>query len=110
MTIQSSVRATVEGDRVAFEYAVENAGDEPAELTFRSSLRADFAVLDGDEEVWRASDGRMFAQALQTETVEAGDAAVFEGAWDDPSPGEYTVVAALNATGDDAEARADFSV
>ncbi|WP_435178121.1 BsuPI-related putative proteinase inhibitor [Halorussus sp. AFM4] len=110
MELESSVDATVESDRVVFEYTVENVGDEPAELTFRSSLRADFAVLAGDEEVWRASEGRMFAQALQTETVDPGDAAVFSGAWDDPSPGEYTVVAALNATDDDAEARTDFSV
>ncbi|NHN58866.1 MULTISPECIES: BsuPI-related putative proteinase inhibitor [Halorussus] len=110
MTLQSAVSATVESDRVSFEYVVENVGDEPAELTFRSSLRADFAVLDGDEEVWRASEGRAFAQMLQTETVDSGDAAVFPGAWDDPSPGEYTVVASMNATGDDAEARADFSV
>ena len=110
MTLQSSVSATVESDRVAFEYTVENVGDAPAELTFRSSLLADFAVLDGDEEVWRASEGRAFAQMLQTETIDAGDAEVFPGAWEDPSPGEYTVVAALNATDDDAEARTDFSV
>jgi hypothetical protein len=110
MTFQSSVTATVRADRVEFEYTVENAGDAPEELTFRSGLTADFAVLDGGAEVWRASDGRMFTQALQSETIAPGDTTTFPGVWEDPDPGTYTVVAELNTTGADAEARTDFSV
>ncbi|USZ67913.1 BsuPI-related putative proteinase inhibitor [Halorussus salilacus] len=110
MTLRSSVAATVEADRVEFEYEVENVGDDPEEVTFRSGLSADFAVLRDGEEVWRASEGRMFTQALRTETIDAGATETFSGAWDDPDPGDYTVVATLNATGDDAEARAEFSV
>lgn len=110
MTLRSSVTATVHSDRVEFEYTVENVGDDPEEITFRSSLLADFAVLDDGNEVWRASDGQMFAQALKSETLDAGDSETFPGEWDDPSPGDYTVVATLNATGDDAEARTNFSV
>jgi hypothetical protein len=110
MTLQSSVTATVGADRVEFEYTVENVGNDPEDLQFRSGLKADFAVLDGDVEVWRASDGRMFTQALQTETLPAGDSRTFPGAWEDPDPGTYTVVAELNTTGPDAEARTDFSV
>jgi hypothetical protein len=110
MTLQSSVTATVRADRVEFEYTVENAGDAPEELTFRSGLTADFAVLDGGAEVWRASDGRMFTQALQSETIAPGDTTTFPGVWEDPDPGTYTVVAELNTTGADAEARTDFSV
>jgi hypothetical protein len=52
----------------------------------------------------------MFTQALQTETLPAGDSRTFPGAWEDPDPGTYTVVAELNTTGPDAEARTDFSV
>lgn len=110
MTLQSSVTATVHGDRVEFEYTVENSGDDPEELTFRSGLLADFAVLEDDEEVWRASEGQMFTQALKSETFDAGSSETFSDAWDDPTPGDYTVVATLNTTGDDAEARTDFSV
>lgn len=109
MTLESSVTATPDDDRVVFEYTVENVGDAPEEVTFRSGLSADFAVSDGDDEIWRASDGRMFTQALRTETVDAGDGRTFSESWDDPEPGEYTVVATLNA-GADAEARTDFSV
>jgi hypothetical protein len=110
MTLQSSVTASVASDRVEFEYTVENVGDGPEELTFRSALKADFAVSEAGEEIWRASDGQMFAQMIQTETLGAGDSETFSGAWDDPEPGDYTVVATLNTSGDDAEARADFSV
>ncbi|WP_276301565.1 BsuPI-related putative proteinase inhibitor [Halorussus lipolyticus] len=110
MTLQSSVTASVESDSVEFEYTVENAGDDATEITFRSALKADFAVLEDGDEIWRASDGQMFAQMLQTETIDAGDGETFPGAWDDPEPGDYTVVATLNSSGDDAEARTDFSV
>ncbi|UPV74126.1 BsuPI-related putative proteinase inhibitor [Halorussus limi] len=110
MALQSSVDATVESDRVVFEYTVENVGDAPEEVQFRSSLLADFAVVADGEEVWRASDDQMFAQMIQTERIDADDGETFAEAWDDPAPGDYTVVATLNATGDDAEARTDFSV
>jgi len=110
MTLRSTVTASVEDERVAFEHEVENAGDDPVELTFRSGLSADFAVLADGEEVWRASDGRMFTQALRTETLDPGERRSFPGAWEEPESGEYTVVAELNATETDAEARADFSV
>lgn len=110
MTLQSSVTATVGSDRVEFEYTVENVGTDPVELTFRSGLKADFAVLEDGEEVWRASDGRMFTQALQSETLDAGASETFPGAWESPDPGDYTVVATLNTTGPDAEARTTFSV
>ncbi|WP_132060753.1 BsuPI-related putative proteinase inhibitor [Halorussus amylolyticus] len=110
MTLRSSVTATVETDRVEFEFEVENDGDAPEEITFRSGLSADFAVLEDGTEVWRASDGQMFTQALRTETIDSGAVERFSEVWDDPDSGDYTVVATLNATGDDAEARTDFSV
>ncbi|PSP54572.1 hypothetical protein BRC82_10385 [Halobacteriales archaeon QS_1_67_19] len=110
MALESSVSATVESDRVAFEYTVENVGDDSETLQFRSGLTADFAVLDDGEEIWRASDGQMFTQALHSETLAPGDSETFADAWDDPSAGAHTVVAELNTTGDSAQARADFSV
>jgi len=110
MSLRSSVTASVEDDRIAFEYEVANDGDSPVELTFRSGLSADFAVLADGEEVWRASDGRMFTQALRTETLDPGESRVFPGAWEEPEPGAYAVVAELNATETGARARAEFSV
>ena len=111
MTLESEVTATPAGDAVAFELVVHNAGDDPVEVTFRSGLDADFAVLD-DGEVWRASEGRMFTQALRPETFEPGAERTYRGEWPDPEPGEYEVVATLAVTEDavekEVEARTDF--
>lgn len=113
MVLESEVRATPRDAAVAFELGVRNTGDDPVEVTFRSGLDADFAVLD-DGEVWRASDGQMFTQALRPETFEPGAERTYRGEWSDPDPGEYTVVATLAVT-DEAmektvEARTDFTV
>ena len=64
--LDASLEVTV-GDGVAFQFTVVNGGDTPAELTFRDACRADFAVHEDDAEVWRYSDGQMFAQAVSTD-------------------------------------------
>ncbi len=98
------------GDEVEFALTVENTGDDPVELTFRSGLKVDFVVEADGEEVWRASDGRMFTQALQSETIDSGETVTYPGRWPDPDSGAYTAIAELNTTDDGVEARAEFSV
>ena len=124
MTLESEVTATPAGDAVVFELVVHNVGDDPVEVTFRSGLDADFAVLDvdaereddgaGEVEVWRASDGQMFTQALRPETFDPGAERRYRGEWSDPDPGEYEVVATLAVTDEAVEeevaARTDVSV
>ncbi|WP_135820110.1 BsuPI-related putative proteinase inhibitor [Halostella litorea] len=97
-------------DGVTFVFTVENDGAEPVDLRFPDALEADFAVHDGDREVWRFSEGRMFAQALGSETIPPGESATYEASWDDPESGEYDAVATLEARESDCEARAAFSV
>lgn len=96
----ASELAVETGDTVRFVFAVENRGDEPAQLTFRDGGHADCAVFDGDEEVWRWSAGRMFTQAIERETVAPGDTLRYGFEWEPPEPGEYTVCAELRADGD----------
>ncbi|WP_327052217.1 BsuPI-related putative proteinase inhibitor [Halomicrococcus gelatinilyticus] len=124
MTLESELTATPSDDAVTFELVVRNAGDDPVEVTFRSGLGADFTVLDVDAEgeddradeveVWRASEGRMFTQALRPETFERGAERTYRGEWPDPEPGEYEVVATLAVTDEAVEeqvaARTDVSV
>ncbi len=95
---------------VVFRLTVENEGDDPITLSFRNSKRADFVVRDGEDEVWRWSDGQMFAQMLGSETIEPGTERVFEGAWEEPTTGEYTAVGCLEADEADVEAEADLSL
>ncbi|MFC4356676.1 BsuPI-related putative proteinase inhibitor [Halobium salinum] len=112
--LTGSLSAEPVDDAVRFTLAVENDGEEAVTLSFRDSMRADFAVRAGDDdggtEVWRWSEGRMFAQMLGTETVGAGETVTFEGTWDDPEPGEYVAVADLAANDADVSAEAEFSV
>jgi hypothetical protein len=98
------------GDGVRFRFTVVNAGDAPVELTFRDACRADFAVTEDDEEVWRYSDDRAFAQQVGHADLQPGESAVFEEAWPDPDPGNYTAEASLRVREADVVARTPFSV
>ena len=98
-------------DVVRFSYTVTNGSDEPANITFRDSGKADVAVFDEDDrEVWRWSAGQMFMQVIQEATLEPGESATFEFEWEDPDPGEYRACANLRAQGEDCETETDLSV
>lgn len=110
MSLDCTLDAAVSADAVAFAYAVENTGDDQVELDFRSAQTHDVAVLDDGTELWRFSDGQMFAQMLSSETLDPGETATYEAAWENPSAGDYEAVAELAAQGTDCEARTTFSV
>jgi len=110
MTLETALDVRVGDDAVEFAFAVTNAGIDPVELTFRSGLKADFTVRADGTERWRASDGQMFTQALQSETLAPGETRTYEGAWPDPEPGEYAVVAELNVIDGPVEDLATFAV
>ena len=94
--LDCSLTVTV-GEAVTFRLTVTNASAEPVELTFRDAGRADFVVYTADgEEVWRWSDGRMFA--------------IVEEVWPEPEPGDYTAEAELRTVDVAASARTPFSV
>jgi len=96
MSLEATLDASVDGT-VEFEFSVRNAGDSPVELQFRSGQVADVAVVDDGEEVWRWSDGRMFTQALHSQTLDPGESDSYEFTWEDPQPGTYTATATLEA-------------
>jgi hypothetical protein len=108
--LDSSLEVTV-GEGVTFRFTVSNGTGGPVELTFRDACRADFAVLsEDDEEVWRWSEGRAFAQELGHARLEPGEEAVFEEAWPDPEPGGYTAEATLRVLEEEVRAETPFSV
>lgn len=110
MTLEATLEAAVADDAVAFTLTVTNAGSEPVEAQFSDSGRADVAVFDGDEEVWRFSEGRMFAQVMGQERFEPGDSRSYEIEWSDPEPGSYAAVGELRARNLTCDARTEFSV
>ena len=109
MSLHGSLDLSVD-DTVQFTFTVRNDGDEPAELAFSDALEADFVVVDGEREVWRFSDGRMFAQMIGSESIPPDGTATYEASWEDPESGEYAAVATLEARDRDCEARTSFSV
>jgi len=118
--------ATADGDAgIDLALTVTNEGDEPVTLRFRTGQRADFAAYGGLDEgdardalrdgpdadpVWRHGAGRMFTQALDSETLEPGASATYEGTWADPPSGEFLVVGSLTAEGEGATATATLAV
>ena len=109
MTLEGELETTVEED-VVLEFVIENVGDEPVELWFPTAREADFAVVDGDEECWRWSECRLFAQVVTERRLEPGETVGYEAEWRDPRPGEYTAVASLCARGLECEVSTDIVI
>jgi hypothetical protein len=110
MTLTGAISVHTAADHVSFVFTVENEGSETETLSFRDACTADFAVLDGDDERWRWSQGRMFAQVLQSEELAPGESVTYEGGWGNPEGGEHTAVATLEADNQECEVRTEFSV
>jgi hypothetical protein len=108
MALDATLATTVD-DGVTFQFRVRNASDAPVELTFRSGQVADAAVFEGDQEVWRWSDGRLFTQALTAQTLAPGETMTEQFTWSAPTPGAYTARAAL-ASERDVTATTEFTV
>ena len=89
--------------------SVENTGGEAVDLSFADGQRVEFVAVDTEgAEVWRWSEGRMFAMALGSESLEPGGSVAYDGDWESPPAGEYEVTGTLVAT--DADAAASMSV
>jgi hypothetical protein len=96
----TSVQAYTSGAGVNLVLQVTNTAEAPVDVEFRSGQSFDFAVLDGDRELWRWSRGQMFTQALRTERWAAGETRSYEAVWQPPPglAGEFTVVGTLTAS------------
>ena len=104
--LETALDARTDAERVELALSVENAGDEPVTLAFPDARRAEFVarvddegdgVDDSDEEAWRWSRGRLFAQSLGEVTLRPGEGRTFEATWEGPEPGTYRIEAELAA-------------
>ena len=89
-----------QGEPIKLTLHVINRGTEPVTLHFLSAQRYDVAVknLEG-QEIWRWSNGQMFAQVMGEETLQPG-----RRAWTNRitvrecfSAGRYTVIGTIPA-------------
>ena len=97
-------------ESVAFAFTVTNTGSEPVQLQFSDMCKAEFVVRDGDREVWRFTEGRMFAQMLSREELAPEESSIYEAEWEQPRPGDYTATAELRAQETSCEAQTSISV
>lgn len=106
-----TLRVRVSDDTVRLELAVANADTAPVHVTFGSSQRYDFVVLDeGGVELWRWSADRMFAQALSEDVVPAGAVLEYHEEWPDVVAGRFRAVARFESIDHPLELVAEFEV
>ncbi|QAU12103.1 hypothetical protein EKH57_04735 [Halorubrum sp. BOL3-1] len=127
--LDAALATTETDDGVALSLRIENGGSDPVTLDFRTGQRAEFtaypagesgdgtgdAPTDGDspgrdsvDSVWRYGAGRMFTQALASETLAPGESVEYEGTWRDPPAGTYRTVGEATVT--DRDVRAETTV
>ena len=113
--LDAALAAAATDEGLALSLRIENAGSEPVTLDFRTGQRAEFtaypadelaagSVEDGTDPVWRYGAGRMFTQALGSETIGPGEAVGYDGTWRDPPSGTYRIVGEATATDRDVRA------
>lgn len=110
MPLDGHLEVVAADTAVEFAFTVTNADTEPVDLELRSGKVADIAVYEDGSERWRWSDGKLFTQALTTETLAPGESLVHEGVWRNPPPGRYTAEASLEARNVALAARTRFEV
>ncbi len=87
---------------VEFTYGLKNEGDEKVVYNFNSSKQWDLWIERANKEVFRLSDGKMYAQALTEITIGPGELKTFTYVWDQKDkdgkyvgPGTYNVYAGI---------------
>ncbi len=106
-----TLRVRVVVDTVFFDLVVANAGEAPLTLSFATSQRYDFGVVDeSGAEIWRWSTDRMFGQALSEESVPAGGVLEYHEMWLTRSRGRFRAEAWLVSTDHPLELQTDFEV
>ena len=88
----------VAGDQVWWAFDVKNLGATPLDLTFSSGQRADVILsLDGTE-AYRWSANKVFTEAIETITLEPGEAlSIVLNDRLQAAPGEYELTATITA-------------
>jgi len=88
----------VSGDREWWAFDVRNDTEEPLTLVFSSAQQADIVLSQDGREVYRWSDGKMFAQVLESIALQPGEiqSVVLNDDLGIP-PGKYDLSASVTA-------------
>ncbi|MFB6188360.1 MAG: BsuPI-related putative proteinase inhibitor [Halapricum sp.] len=110
MGLDCTLSADRDDDGVTITLTAENTGSEPVELTFPDGQVVEIVAEQDETEVWRYGADRMFAQALQVETLAAGGRLSESVTWPGSSAGTYRIRAWLCANDIDCEAATTITV
>lgn len=103
MTMDISVKTQTSKSKYSLYEEVEisvtamNEGLSPLELVFTSAQRYDFIISKGEKEIWRWSNGKMFAMALEQLILQPSETLTYTEKWKpiDATPGEYKVTGVI---------------
>lgn len=89
------------GQAVRFRISLVNNSGRSQAVRFEDAQQYDFWVKRGPREVWRWSDGRVFAAAVTTLDLESQDPRMFSETWTPEQPGTYDVFGRITSVGYD---------
>lgn len=96
------IDVNVLSNQAEFIITLINNSSKTKRLEFSSSQKYEIIVTDqNNHEVYRYSEGKMFAQALESTLIKQGESIKWEEIWEGIKPGEYEVE--ISILSDDAE-------
>ena len=106
LSLTSSKPAYSNGEPVELSLTVTNVTKEPVTLTFRSAKQYDFLIKKDGQELWRWSEGKMFAMVLTHLKLNPEETKIFRVVWPQTdktnhqvNPGSYEAVGILPVSG-----------
>ena len=95
------------GDRISFDYTVQNNTNQTVSYNFPTTKQYDVWVTHGgEEEVYRLSKGKGYLSMATTLTLKPGERRCFSTTWDQKDdagrqcpPGSYTICAQITCSG-----------
>jgi hypothetical protein len=89
------------GQAVALRISLVNNSGQTQAVAFPDAQQYDFWAKRGSREVWRWSDGRLFAAATTTLELASQEPRMFSETWTPEQAGEYDVFGTVTSKGYD---------
>ena len=98
LTVTTDKLNYVVGETVVITLTLTNDTNTVQTYEFGTSQRYDVIIRRGGREIWRWSDGRVFAQMLGSETLQPGESRVYTVDWNQTNTaGTCTVVGQITS-------------
>ncbi|MCS4540909.1 MAG: BsuPI-related putative proteinase inhibitor [Euryarchaeota archaeon] len=85
------------GQIVNMTVTILNNGPNPITIEFASSQRYDFIILKNNNEIWRWSADKAFAQVIGSVTLQPGEKQSYFETWKTTQVGTYTLIGIITS-------------